>query len=73
MISCHTSVKINNLSCFKSCSCGALTHATKDCFERKRSVPAKFSNKHIEADDMLYDPKVGTFDSKRDRWNGYDS
>lgn len=50
-----------------------MTHATKDCFERKRKVPANVSNRNIEADDILYDPRLTTFDSKRDRWNGFES
>ena len=45
----------------------------KNVLKKKRKVPAKFSNKNIEADDVLYDPKVKTFDSKRDRWNGYEA
>ncbi|KAK9354729.1 Pre-mRNA splicing Prp18-interacting factor-domain-containing protein [Lipomyces doorenjongii] len=52
-------------------NCGAMTHKVKDCMERPRKVGAKFSGKDIQADDLIQDVKM-TWDSKRDRWNGYD-
>ncbi|KAK9318630.1 Pre-mRNA splicing Prp18-interacting factor-domain-containing protein [Lipomyces starkeyi] len=53
-------------------NCGAMTHKAKDCMERPRKVGAKFSGKDIQADDLIQDVKM-TWDSKRDRWNGYDA
>ncbi|CAI9107640.1 OLC1v1007042C3 [Oldenlandia corymbosa var. corymbosa] len=53
-------------------NCGAMTHDAKSCMERPRSIGAKWTNKAIAADE-----KIETFDfdyeSKRDRWNGYDT
>ncbi|ANB14393.1 pre-mRNA splicing factor SLU7 [Sugiyamaella lignohabitans] len=40
--------------------------------ERPRKIGAKFSGKDIVADDVLQDITT-TWDSKRDRWNGYDA
>lgn len=54
------------------CSCGAITHATKDCLERPRAKGAKWTNKHIAADELVEDIQLSTFDAKRDTWNGYD-
>ncbi|KAK9240373.1 Pre-mRNA splicing Prp18-interacting factor-domain-containing protein [Lipomyces kononenkoae] len=53
-------------------NCGAMTHKAKDCMERPRKVGAKFSGKDIQADDLIQDVKM-TWESKRDRWNGYDA
>ena len=52
-------------------NCGSMTHARKDCLERPRKKGAKFTNKDIQADDIMQDITVG-YDAKRDRYNGYD-
>jgi len=49
-----------------------MTHKKKDCLERPRKKGAKFTNKDIQADDIIQDVSVG-YDAKRDRWNGYDT
>ncbi|EFJ41682.1 hypothetical protein VOLCADRAFT_41650, partial [Volvox carteri f. nagariensis] len=54
-------------------NCGAMTHKTKDCLERPRSKGAKWTNKNIAPDEKVEDIKLTGFESKRDRWNGYDS
>lgn len=53
-------------------NCGAMTHKEKDCLERPRKKGAKWTGKAIAADEVLVAPKGQDFDSKRDRWNGYD-
>lgn len=53
-------------------NCGAMTHKKADCLERPRKRGAKFSNKDIQADDVIQQVSVG-YDAKRDRWNGYDA
>ncbi|KAK9457845.1 mRNA splicing protein [Dipodascopsis uninucleata] len=53
-------------------NCGAITHKTKDCMERPRKVGAKWTGQDIQADDLLQEVPM-TWDSKRDRWNGYDA
>ncbi|CAN6666052.1 hypothetical protein TRVA0_037S01266 [Trichomonascus vanleenenianus] len=52
-------------------NCGALTHKAADCLERPRKVGAKYSNQDISPDDNIQEITT-TYDSKRDRWNGYD-
>eukprot|EP00201_Polytomella_parva_P021530 CAMPEP_0175042336 /NCGR_PEP_ID=MMETSP0052_2-20121109/2500_1 /TAXON_ID=51329 ORGANISM="Polytomella parva, Strain SAG 63-3" /NCGR_SAMPLE_ID=MMETSP0052_2 /ASSEMBLY_ACC=CAM_ASM_000194 /LENGTH=529 /DNA_ID=CAMNT_0016305123 /DNA_START=67 /DNA_END=1653 /DNA_ORIENTATION=+ len=54
-------------------NCGAMSHKTKDCVERPRAKGAKWTNKHIAADEKIHDNLVANYDSKRDRWNGYDA
>ncbi|DBA94522.1 hypothetical protein WJX77_001894 [Trebouxia sp. C0004] len=53
-------------------NCGAMSHKTKDCMERPRNKGAKWTSKHIAADEKVEDIDFGDFDTKRDRWNGYD-
>jgi pre-mRNA-processing factor SLU7 len=53
-------------------NCGAMTHKAKECLERPRKVGAKYSGLDLRADDNIQDIKT-TWDSKRDRWNGYDA
>lgn len=51
-----------------------MTHKKKDCLERPRKIGAKFSET-IVAHDEFVDPNKKSdidYDSKRDRWNGYD-
>lgn len=52
-------------------NCGAMTHKKQDCLERPRKKGAKFTNKDIQADEIIQDVANG-YDAKRDRWNGYD-
>ncbi|KAK9448592.1 Pre-mRNA splicing Prp18-interacting factor-domain-containing protein [Limtongia smithiae] len=52
-------------------NCGAMSHKTKDCMERPRKLGAKWTGKDIQADELVQDVPM-TWDSKRDRWNGYD-
>lgn len=53
-------------------NCGAMTHKAKECLERPRKVGAKYSGLDLRPDDNIQDIKT-TWDSKRDRWNGYDA
>lgn len=52
-------------------NCGSMTHKRKDCMERPRKVGAKFTNKEIAPDEVVVPEIKHTFDSKRDRWAGY--
>ena len=49
-----------------------MSHVTKDCLERPRSKGAKWTGKGIAADDKIEEIVLPNFESKRDRWNGYD-
>lgn len=53
-------------------NCGAMGHQVKDCLERPRKKGAKWTGKNIQADDVVQDVQM-SWDSKRDRWNGYDA
>jgi pre-mRNA-processing factor SLU7 len=48
-----------------------MTHKKQDCLERPRKKGAKFTNRDIQADEVIQDVASG-YDAKRDRWNGYD-
>jgi pre-mRNA-processing factor SLU7 len=48
-----------------------MTHKKQDCLERPRKKGAKFTNKDIQADEIIQDVS-SDYDAKRDRWNGYD-
>lgn len=50
-----------------------MSHPTKDCLERPRSKGAKWTGKNIAADDKIEEIKLIGFESKRDRWNGFDA
>jgi hypothetical protein len=50
-----------------------MSHKTKDCLERPRSKGARWTGKNIAADDKVEDITMVGFESKRDRWNGYDA
>ncbi|KAJ5078489.1 pre-mRNA-splicing factor slu7 [Anaeramoeba ignava] len=52
-------------------NCGAMTHSTKDCTERPRKRGAKWTGSDIKPDEYLQAFDLD-YDSKRDRWNGYD-
>ncbi|MEW5309663.1 MAG: hypothetical protein WDW38_001533 [Sanguina aurantia] len=54
-------------------NCGSMSHTTKDCLERPRTKGAKLTNKNIAADEKVEDLTLVGWDSKRDRWNGYDA
>ena len=54
-------------------SCGAMSHKTQDCVERPRAVGARWTQKHIAADEKIQDLKLEGFEARRDRWNGYDT
>ncbi|GMH33989.1 hypothetical protein BSKO_01823 [Bryopsis sp. KO-2023] len=54
-------------------NCGAMTHATKECMERPRKRGAKLTSKHIAPDEKIQNVALETWDSKRDRWNGYEA
>lgn len=54
-------------------NCGSASHATKDCLERPRSKGAKWTGKNIAADDKIQDIHLASWDTKRDRWNGFDT
>ncbi|KAK9835182.1 hypothetical protein WJX81_004076 [Elliptochloris bilobata] len=54
-------------------NCGALSHKTKDCVERPRSKGARWTSKHIAADEKVEDIQLKTYEARRDRWNGYDA
>jgi hypothetical protein len=49
-----------------------MTHTAKDCLERPRKLGAKWTNKDIAADEVVYAERAENYDSKRDRWDGYD-
>lgn len=53
-------------------SCGSMTHKSADCLERPRAKGAKWTDKHIAADDKIQEINLVAWDSKRDRYNGYD-
>lgn len=57
-----------------------MSHKLKDCLERPRKVGAKFTGKNIAADEVIHNNRAGLnglegygdYDTKRDRWDGYD-
>ncbi|KDQ57836.1 hypothetical protein JAAARDRAFT_178355 [Jaapia argillacea MUCL 33604] len=53
-------------------NCGAMSHKKQDCLERPRKKGAKYTNRDIQADEVIQEVSAG-YDAKRDRWNGYDS
>ncbi|KAL1461707.1 hypothetical protein WDU94_013579 [Cyamophila willieti] len=53
-------------------NCGAMTHKKKDCLERPRKVLAKYSSALIACDEFVQPNLIQDYDSKRDRWAGYD-
>lgn len=52
-------------------NCGSMSHKASDCMERPRKVGAKYSGKDIMPDEEVQSIET-TWESKRDRWNGYD-
>lgn len=68
-------VKIQNATKYRpgACeNCGAMTHKKRDCLERPRKVGAKYTNKDIAPDEVILPEIEHNFDSKRDRWSGYE-
>jgi pre-mRNA-processing factor SLU7 len=62
-----------------ACSnCGASTHKTKDCVERPRKIGAKWTKSGICPDELVgagassKNLQNHDFDTKRDRWKGFD-
>lgn len=49
------------------CSCGSMSHKVADCLERPRAKGARWTNKHIAADDKVQQIHLTSYDSKRDR------
>jgi len=49
-----------------------MTHKKQDCLERPRKKGAKYTNRNIQADEVVQEVASG-YDAKRDRWNGYDA
>lgn len=49
-----------------------MSHKKQDCLERPRKKGAKFTNKNIQADEVIQEVAAG-YAAKRDRWNGYDT
>lgn len=50
-----------------------MSHKAADCLERPRAKGARWTNKNIAADDKVQEIALVGFDSKRDRYNGYDT
>ena len=54
-------------------NCGAITHKTKECFERPRKRGAKYTKKNFSNDEYIKPlPFKNDYEGKRDRWNGYE-
>ena len=51
-------------------NCGSMSHAERDCLQRKRKHGAKWTGRDIAADETVQDVHLG-WDAKRDRWNGF--
>jgi pre-mRNA-processing factor SLU7 len=49
-----------------------MTHNAKDCLERPRKLGARWTGRDIAPDEIIHDNSVENWDSKRDRWDGYD-
>ncbi|KAJ1982318.1 mRNA splicing protein [Dimargaris xerosporica] len=52
-------------------NCGAKTHKARDCLERPRKQGARWTGQDIKPDEVIAEVNLD-FESKRDRWNGYD-
>lgn len=52
-------------------NCGSMTHKSKECLSRPRKHGAKWTGKDIQADEIIQNVELD-WESKRDRWNGYD-
>ena len=55
-------------------NCGAMTHKTKECFERPRKRGAKYTKNNFSHDEFIKPlPYINDYEGKRDRWNGYET
>ena len=55
-------------------NCGAITHKTKECFERPRKRGAKYTKNNFRSDEYIKPlPFKNEYEGKRDRWNGYET
>lgn len=55
-------------------NCGAITHKTKECFERPRKRGAKYTKNNFKNDEFIKPlPFKNDYEGKRDRWNGYET
>ena len=54
-------------------NCGSMTHKDKDCVERPRKVGAWKTGRNIAPDEILPGALALDWDSKRDRYAGYDT
>ncbi|KAF8067118.1 SLU7 [Scenedesmus sp. PABB004] len=54
-------------------NCGSMSHKVADCLERPRAKGARWTGKAIAADDKVQEITLVGYDSKRDRYNGYDT
>jgi Pre-mRNA splicing Prp18-interacting factor len=54
-------------------SCGSMSHKVADCLERPRAKGAKWTGRDIAADDKVQEINLVGYESKRDRYNGYDT
>lgn len=56
-------------------NCGAMTHKAKECMERPRKIGAVYSSKDIGQDEVDTSKQNIhlSYESKRDRWNGYNT
>lgn len=53
-------------------NCGSIAHKAIDCLERPRKVGAKYTSQDMRDEEKVNEIQT-TWDSKRDRWNGYDA
>jgi pre-mRNA-processing factor SLU7 len=53
-------------------NCGAASHKTEDCVERPRAKGARITGKVTGLETEIKEEEIRTFESKRDRWRGYD-
>ena len=55
-------------------NCGAMTHKTKECFERPRKRGAKYTRNNFCHDEYIKPlPYKNDYEGKRDRWNVYET
>ena len=55
-------------------NCGAITHKTKECFERPRKRGARWTKNNFGNDEFIKPLMYkNDYEGKRDRWNGYDN
>jgi pre-mRNA-processing factor SLU7 len=52
-------------------NCGAMTHKQRDCIDRPRAKGARWTGQDLRDDEFVGQELNFTFDSKRDRWAGF--